>query len=186
LTAPSTALTMTNVLAGMQFGAQSTQISQRTRSTSPSRSVPRSVPRPRARTRSLGRQSPRTCHAPRSRSATRKPWCERPCSCDVRVTLRQRRRGRSHHGLLTDNRRRGVQTGGTERPPFTADAAANLQRVLDFAWRVSAEDAWLMMRRISEDPELIRTTYVVGRLSGGRSRSSHAPMVPTSGVSCRY
>jgi hypothetical protein len=58
--------------------------------------------------------SPRHVH----RSATREPWCERPHPFGRRATLRSRRRGRSHHGLLTNRRRRGVLTGGKVRRPI--------------------------------------------------------------------
>src|SRR6185436_8559888 len=42
-----------------------------------------------------------TTEAPRYLSATRKPWCERPQSFRAGATLRSRRRGRSHHGLIS-------------------------------------------------------------------------------------
>ena len=61
-------------------------------------------------------QSPGHVH----HSATRKPWCERPHPFRRGATPRSRRRGRSHHGLLPDNRRRGVLTGGKVRRPIAA------------------------------------------------------------------
>lgn len=70
-----------------------------------------------------------------ARSATRKPWCERPSPCDIRVTLRRRHRGRSHHGLLSDNRRRGLQAGGRVRRPSwrcSCEVAGPLRVRIDF------------------------------------------------------
>ena len=48
-----------------------------------------------------GGACPPTILSPRAPTATRKPWCERPHLFRRGATPRARRRGRSHHGLLT-------------------------------------------------------------------------------------
>jgi len=71
-----------------------------------------------AKTTTARIRSPSPRHVPPS--VTRKPWCQRPHQFRRGATSRSRRRGRSHHGLLTNRRRRGVLTGGTVRRPIAA------------------------------------------------------------------
>ena len=63
---------------------------------------------------------PLTITTPRPPLIDAQAVCERPHPFGRRATLRARCRGRSHHGLLTDRRRRGVLTGGTVRRPIAA------------------------------------------------------------------
>jgi len=123
LTAPSTAAPFLAVMAAWITAARpdvGSLASPRQRieiyGAIPGPKVRRSV----VRSRLLGGVDPPDFPQCGTRSATRKPWCERPQSCEVRATLRRRRRGRSHHGLLSVHRLRGAQTGGTERRPFTS------------------------------------------------------------------
>jgi len=117
---------------------------------------------------------------------TGEPWCERPHPFKRGATRRRRRRGRSHHGLLIDPRRRGVFDGRHRVPPDRGDATDKYlsERVVSAHHARRALDCQVLYARDLD--ERFRTTYAVPRLSPTRSPFSTPDGTPTSGVSCKY
>lgn len=102
------------------------------------------------------------------------------------ATPRARRRGRSHHGLLIDLRRRGCLTGGTERRPIAAMLQtstcrnvwlAHITRAVRWTVRCGTRATWT---KGSGQP-----TRFLGCLPPGAT--SQPPMGHRRrGVSCKY
>src|SRR3989442_144232 len=121
--------------------------------------------------------------APRPPLSDARAVCERPHLFRRGATPRARRRGRSHHGLLTNRRRRGILTGGTVRRPNRGDVADNCLCGLAIDERDARGALTLVGSERVRSRKRFRTTYAVARLSPSWRDFSTESDAPTNGVS---